>query len=255
MSKNTLSKKQILIIENGREISDLLEMHLIELGFTVIKSRNGLSGFEIVRNSHIDLIIMDWILPGLSGIDICKEVRKMNIYIPIFMLTASSDEIDRVIGLEIGADDCLTKPFSIRELVARVKAIFRRVEAQNLQEETQKNLDYGELIIDALKRKVMIRGRRVELTPKEYNLLYLLASHPGRIYTRDDLLDLVWGYQYSGYEHTVNSHINRLRGKIEIDPSKPKFILTTWGFGYRFSDWGASSNKSGIDQAYVKSYF
>jgi DNA-binding response OmpR family regulator len=236
MSENTFLNKQILLIVDDREISDLLEIHLLEIGFKVIKSRNGLYGFEIVRNSHIDLIIMDWILPGLSGIDICKEVRKMNINIPIFMLTANSDEIDKVIGLEIGADDCLTKPFSMRELVARVKAIFRRIEAINQKEETQKSLDYGELIIDALKRKVLIRGNRVELTPKEYKLLYLLASHPGRTYTRDNLLDLVWDYQYSGYEHTVNSHINRLRSKIEIDPSNPEFILTTWGLGYRFSD-------------------
>lgn len=237
MSENTYTKKQILIIEDDKEISDLLEMHLREIGFKVIKSRNGLYGFEIVRNSNIDLIIMDWILPGLSGFDICKEIRKMNIYIPIFMLTEKTDEIDIVIGLEIGADDCLTKPFNIRELVAKVKALFRRIEAMNQQENVQKqNLNFGELLIDTLKIKVMIKGNRVKLTRKEYELLYLLASHPGRTYTSDNLLDIIWGYQHNGYKHTVNSHINRLRSKIEIDPSNPKYILTTWGLGYRFSD-------------------
>jgi DNA-binding response OmpR family regulator len=237
MSENTFLNKQILIIEDDREMSEVLEIHLLEIGFKVIKSRNGLNGIEIVKNSQIDLIILDWYLPGMNGIDICKEVRRMNGYIPIFMLTAEPDEAYKIVGLEIGADDCLAKPFNVRELVARVKAIFRRIEAVNQQEEIQKqNLNYGELLIDALKIKVMIRGKRVKLTPKEYELLYLLASHPGRTYTRNNLLELVWGYLYSGYEHTVNSHINRLRSKIENDPSNPEYILTTWGLGYRFSD-------------------
>jgi DNA-binding response OmpR family regulator len=236
MSENIIAQKQILIIEDDREISDLLEIHLKELGHRIIKASNGIKGLDIAKNDSIDLIILDLILPGMDGIDICREVRKMKNYIPILMLTARSEEIDKVIGLEIGADDYLTKPFSIRELVARVKAIFRRIDALNQDDETRKNLDYGKIKIEAENRKVLIKGKRIELTPKEFELLYLLASHPGRTYTRDNLLDMVWGYQYSGYEHTVNSHINRLRNKIENDPSNPLFILTTWGLGYRFND-------------------
>jgi DNA-binding response OmpR family regulator len=229
MSENIIAQKQILIIEDDREISDLLEIHLKELGHRIIKASNGIKGLDIAKNDSIDLIILDLILPGMDGIDICREVRKMKNYIPILMLTARSEEIDKVIGLE-------TKPFSIRELVARVKAIFRRIDALNQDDETRKNLDYGKIKIEAENRKVLIKGKRIELTPKEFELLYLLASHPGRTYTRDNLLDMVWGYQYSGYEHTVNSHINRLRNKIENDPSNPLFILTTWGLGYRFND-------------------
>ena len=154
------------------------------------------------------------------------------------MLTAKSEEIDKVLGLETGADDYLTKPFSVREFVARVKAIFRRETIH------QKKSDYPilnilkieNLVIEQDKRKVILSGNRVELTPKEYDLLVLFAQHPGKSYSREDLLNLIWGYEFSGYEHTVNSHINRLRSKIESDFSKPRFILTTWGVGYRFND-------------------
>lgn len=236
MFENSYLKKQILIVEEDREISDMLEKYLHELGYRVIKSANGKKGLEIVRQGIMDFIILDVLLPGMNGLEICKEIRKMNNYIPIIFLSAQSEEIDKIIGLEVGADDYLTKPFSIRELLARIKAIFRRIEAINKDEKEQKILECGELLIDGSKRKVMIRGQRVELTPKEFELLYLLASNPGRIYTRDVLLDIIWDYQYSGYEHTINSHINRLRSKIEIDSSKPKYILTTWGMGYWFND-------------------
>jgi DNA-binding response OmpR family regulator len=191
---------------------------------------------EITRNQDIDLIILDLILPGMDGFDICKEVRKMDQHTPIMMLTARTDEIDKVLGLEFGADDYLTKPFSIGELRARVKAIFRRMEVMNKSEDTVHDLHFGELTIEVERHNVIVKGERIELTPKEFELLHLMASHPGRTYTRDQLLDMVWGYQYSGYEHTVNSHINRLRNKIEKDPSNPEFILTAWGLGYRFND-------------------
>jgi DNA-binding response OmpR family regulator len=150
-------------------------------------------------------------------------------------LTAKSEEFDKVLGLELGADDYLTKPFAIRELIARVKAIFRRVEALQKDQETE-DIIIGDLIIDVTKRRVTLRGERIDLTPKEFELLHLLASHPGKTYTREQLLSTLWGYSYNGYEHTVNSHINRLRGKIERDLSDPKYILTTWGVGYRFND-------------------
>ncbi|HEY6436926.1 MAG TPA: response regulator transcription factor, partial [Ignavibacteriaceae bacterium] len=170
------------------------------------------------------------------GFDICKEVRKNSIYTPILMLTSKSEEVDKVLGLEIGADDYLTKPFSIREFIARVKAILRRVESIQKEIGNDSNITAGELAIEVSKRKVTLDGNRIELTPKEFDLLHLLASHPGKTYTREQLLNILWGYQYNGYEHTVNSHINRLRSKIEPDISNPKYILTSWGVGYRFNE-------------------
>jgi len=152
------------------------------------------------------------------------------------MLTSKSEEFDKVLGLEVGADDYLTKPFSIREFIARVKAIFRRVDAIQKDSEIESDINFGNLKIEVAKRKVVLNGERIELTPKEFDLLYLLASHPGRTYTREQLLTTLWGYQYNGYEHTVNSHINRLRTKIEENVSKPRYILTSWGVGYRFSE-------------------
>jgi DNA-binding response OmpR family regulator len=152
------------------------------------------------------------------------------------MLTSKSDEIDKVLGLELGADDYITKPFSIKEFIARVKAIFRRVESFKQTDKIDKDINYKNIVIEISTRKVLINNRRIDLTPKEFDLLYLLASHPGRVYTRENLLNIIWGYQHNGYEHTVNSHINRLRSKIEKDIRDPKYVLTSWGSGYRFND-------------------
>jgi DNA-binding response OmpR family regulator len=151
------------------------------------------------------------------------------------MLTARSEEIDKIIGLETGADDYLTKPFSIRELLARIKAVLRRVDI-NVSYQKTDSIEIGDLSIDPSKRKVMLGNRKLELTPKEFDLLYLFMTNPGRSYSREALLNAIWGYEFNGYEHTVNSHINRLRSKIEPDLSSPKYILTSWGIGYRFTD-------------------
>ena len=176
-------------------------------------------------------------LPEMDGIEICKRLRADKIFTPILMLTARSEEIDKIIGLETGADDYLTKPFSIREFIARVKAMLRRTEMVNLDKEVVDEIfAYGDLKIDPTKRKVQIKDVKIDLTPKEFDLLYLFMSNPGKSYTRENLLNLVWGYEFSGYEHTVNSHINRLRTKIEPDITNPIYILTTWGIGYRFTD-------------------
>lgn len=190
MAEKDISRRHILIIEDDREISGLLEIHLKDLGFRILKAFDGLKGLDIIKTHSIDLIILDIILPGLNGFDICKEIRKMDKYIPILMLTAKTDEIDKVLGLEFGADDYLTKPFSIRELTARVKALYGRVKAINQDGEKRKDIDFGHLKIEAENKKVVLDGHRVEVTPKEFELLYLLASHPGRTYTRNDLLDL-----------------------------------------------------------------
>lgn len=228
--------RQVLVVEDEKEISDLLEIHLTDLNCKVTKANDGKVGLELALNEQFDLIVLDIMLPSLDGIEICKEVRKREIYVPILMLTAKSEEFDKVLGLEIGADDYLTKPFSIREFIARVKAIFRRVDAVQKTDSENVIINVGELKIDVQKRRVILSGNRVELTQKEFDLLHLMATHPGRTYTREQLLNTVWGYQYNGYEHTVNSHINRLRTKIEDDLSNPKFIRTSWGVGYWFND-------------------
>ena len=228
--------KKVLIIEDDKEISDLLEIHLSDLNCEISKEFDGLKGFNEAKGKKFNLIVLDIMLPNMDGFEICKELRKREINTPILMLTSKSEETDKVLGLEFGADDYLTKPFSIREFIARVKAIFRRIDSLTQEKEDKKNLRYDNLVIDHTNRKVLLNDKRIELTQKEFELLYLMASHPGRTYTRENLLNLIWGTQYSGYEHTVNSHINRLRNKIEGNISEPKFILTTWGVGYRFND-------------------
>lgn len=228
--------RKVLIIEDDKEISELLQIHLKDLECNTTPVFDGQNGLDYAKSTHFDLIILDIMLPKLDGLEVCREIRKSEIYTPILMLTAKSEEMDKVLGLEFGADDYLTKPFSIREFIARVKAILRRVDALSKDTDVKKDLLFGELKVDVTARKVSINGERVELTPKEFDLLFLLASHPGRTFTRENLLNTIWGYQFNGYEHTVNSHINRLRSKIEKDVANPEYILTTWGTGYRFND-------------------
>ncbi len=228
--------KNVLVIEDDKSIADLLEIHLVDLNCTVTKVLDGEKGLKEALSEKYDFIVLDLMLPKVDGLEICKEVRKKNTYTPILMLTSKSEEIDKVLGLEVGADDYLTKPFGIREFIARVKAIFRRTDALNKEKDNEVDIITGPLKIEISKRRVILNGERVDLTPKEFDLLHLLASHPGRTYTREELLSILWGYQYNGYEHTVNSHINRLRSKIELDLSNPKYILTSWGVGYRFNE-------------------
>ena len=234
--------RKVLVIEDNRDIAHLIALHLSDLDIAVDQAYRGDDGLLKAINDHYDLIILDLMLPGMDGIEICRQLRSKEYYVPILMLTAKSSELDRVLGLEIGADDYLTKPFSVRELIARVKAIFRRVDAMGEADSDQHkgdSIQVGELALDNEKRKVKKQGREVELTAKEFDLLWHFATHPGRVYTRTQLLDLIWGYGHEGYEHTVNSHINRLRAKIEENPSKPDYILTVWGVGYKFADTDA----------------
>ena len=228
--------KKILIIEDNRDLARLLKSHLQDLAFQVDLVFNGIAGMVRADSDHYDLVILDLMLPGLDGIEICKRLRRKSFYVPILMLTAKSSEMDRVVGLEVGADDYVTKPFSIRELLARVKAIFRRVD--ELKDGAKNDLPAvirtGDLVIDPIKRSAHIAGHSVDLTPKEFDLLLHFARNPGKVYTRSQLLDIVWGYGHEGYEHTVNSHINRLRAKIEKDPTHPAYVLTVWGVGYKF---------------------
>ena len=232
--------KKVLIIEDDHDIVELLSIHLRDLECQLEKAYDGKTGLELSKDESFDLIILDVMLPKMDGLEVCRRIRMQENYTPILMLTAKSEEIDKILGLETGADDYLTKPFSVREFIARVKAIFRRSQINREQtkdsESTKTQVKFDELEIDLIKRKVLLNAQRVELTPKEFDVLALLSAHPGRSYSREELLNLVWGYEFSGYEHTVNSHINRLRSKIEPDLSNPKYILTTWGVGYRFND-------------------
>ena len=233
--------KHILVVEDDLDIGRLLGMHLTDLAYVVEIAKTGVEGLQYVLSKRYDLIILDVMLPGIDGLEICRQIRSLPSYTPILMLTAKSSEIDRVLGLEVGADDYLTKPFSVRELLARVKALFRRSEAfRDKTQDLQKTIRAEGLYIDVEKRKVTVGGSPRDLTAKEFDLLLQFALHPGRVYTRTQLLDAVWGYGHDGYEHTVNSHINRLRGKIEKDSAKPDFILTVWGVGYKFCEIEAS---------------
>jgi DNA-binding response OmpR family regulator len=258
--------RNILVIEDDRDIGHLLHLHLSDAGHAVTLTHDGQEGLARALSSAYDLIILDLMLPGMNGLDLCRRLRQERRYTPILMLTARTAELDRVLGLETGADDYLTKPFSIMELLARVKAIFRRLQALDEQAASPPHriIQVNGLIIDTSRRLVMLAGdvqgrtsplrggenrtpgargtsdcaagEPVDLTAKEFDLLTHFALHPGQVFTRGQLLDRVWGYGHDGYEHTVNSHINRLRAKIERNPAKPRYILTVWGVGYKFAE-------------------
>ena len=229
--------RRVLVIEDNRDLADLVSLHLGDLGCEVRLAADGMTGFKQAQSSRFDAMILDLMLPGMPGLEICQRLRAQKKYVPILMLTAKSAELDRVVGLEVGADDYITKPFSMPELMARVKAVFRRIERVGRPEgESSKEITAGDLVIDVGKHAVTIAGEPVDLTAKEFALLAQFALNPGQVYTRAQLLDRVWGYSHAGYEHTVNSHINRLRSKIERDPTRPRCVLTVWGVGYKFNE-------------------
>jgi DNA-binding response OmpR family regulator len=235
--------KQVLIIEDDTEISNVVAVNLESNGIKTEQVHDGLLGLERSKSGEFNLIILDIMLPGLDGISICRKLREENYNTPILMLTAKIDEIDLVLSLELGADDYMKKPFSMRELLARVGALIRRSEktGSKSEEESEEKLQFGELVVDYAKHQVTVREKTLNLTVKEFELLDLFARNPGRVFSRADLLNTIWGYNFEGYEHTVNTHINRLRNKLEIDPSKPKYLLTVWGMGYKFSEKEALS--------------
>lgn len=229
--------KQVLLIEDEKDIADLIRLHLCDLGFVVTTARDGNAGALQASMRRWDLIILDLRLPGVDGLEVCRQIRQRSASVPILMVTSKSSELDRVVGLEVGADDYVTKPFSVLELMARVKAILRRSElSKNALKEIPEAVRVGCLNVDPAARSAIVRGQPVELTAKEFDLLFHFARHPGRVFRRTELLDRVWGYGHDGYEHTVNSHINRLRSKIETDPRNPALIVTVHGVGYKLGD-------------------
>lgn len=232
-------KKTVLIVEDNPGIGELVSMQVKDLDMQPVLVDRGDDGLERFKKGGIDLVVLDLMLPGLDGLSVCREIRAVPGYVPVLMLTAKSSELDRVLGLEMGADDYLTKPFSVAELAARIKALFRRVDALSSRSSEQgkaEELEVDGLRIDPVRRRVFVQGNEAELTAREFDLLWHFASHRGRVFSRAQLLDAVWGYNHEGYEHTVNTHINRLRNKIEIDAAEPRYVQTVWGVGYRFLD-------------------
>jgi len=225
--------KKVLVVEDDIAVSELLTLHLEEHGFSVVTTANGLKGLDLGLTNNYDLIILDLMLPGKGGIDICRELRAKNVRANIIMLTSRGDEVEKILGLELGADDYVTKPFSIREILARVKAVLRRQASPEAISDSP--LEILGLVINKTSREVALEGHPVDLTSTEFDLLLYMASNPGRAFSREQLLNAVWGYTSNAYEHTVNTHINRLRAKIEKSAGDPQLIQTVWGVGYRFA--------------------
>jgi DNA-binding response OmpR family regulator len=243
--------KHILLVEDDAQITNLISLHLHEPFYTVTACDRAAVALERLSATTYHLVILDIMLPDGNGIEICRRIREQNGRTPILMLSSLSEETDKVTALELGADDYLTKPFGVFELMARVKALLRRGEGAAFAEASAVGASVAEagavsgdtgvlmrggLVIDRDKKRVTIRGQRLELTPKEFDLLWLLASHPGKTFSRHELLEMIWGFAFQEYEHTVTSHINRLRIKLEKNLNKPEYILTTWGTGYRFAE-------------------
>lgn len=229
---------RLLVIEDDQGIQRMLSDYFRHIGYEVATASDGEGGIRAALDERPDAVILDVMLPKTDGYSVCRHIRERNPALPIIILTAKDDVVDKVLGLEMGADDYITKPFSLRELEARLKSVLRRVraKAKDADEEDQSPIVRGGLRIVPGRREVTINGKPVELTPKEFELLALFAAHPGRVYSRKYLLENIWDYTYSGYDRTIDSHINRLRAKIEEDPEHPKMILTVWGVGYKFAD-------------------
>ena len=233
------AERHILVVEDERDIAELIALHLSDLPAAVTLAHDGPSGLQLAMSRAWDAIVLDIRLPGLNGLDLCRELRMQLSPVPILMLTARGSELDRVLGLELGADDYLTKPFSVLELQARVKALLRRsavTASRNAEASAHKStlIEAGALRIDREQRRVWLAAAEIVLTPREFDLLWHFVQHPGRVFTRSELLADVWGYGHDGYDHTVNSHINRLRSKLGEDRTESGFIHTVWGVGYRF---------------------
>jgi len=229
--------RTILVADDDKDIIDLVEFNLTREGFTVLAAEDGWKALETVRKKQPDVVILDWMMPEVDGLEVCRRLKQDpdTERIPIIMLTAKSDTLDKVLGLEMGADDYLTKPFHVRELVARVRALLRRSEGPH-REEQQRILTFKDIRIDLNTYEVTVAGKKVELTSREIKLLSFMIRHPGRVYTREELLDYVWGNESFVEPRTVDVHISRLRSIIEPDKEKPRYLLTVRSIGYKFAD-------------------
>jgi two-component system alkaline phosphatase synthesis response regulator PhoP len=231
-------KVSLLVVEDDENISSAISEYFSRAGYNVKTVEDGLMGVKTAMDESPDAVVLDIMLPKLDGLAVCRELREKSNHVPILMLTAKDDVVDKVLGLEMGADDYITKPFSLRELEARIKTVLRRSKTpagvDGAKDEAP--ISRGNLRIDPARREVTIGERQVDLTPKEFDLLRLFAANPGRVFPRKYLLEKIWDYSYEGYDRTIDSHINRLRAKIEDNPENPQMVLTVWGIGYKFSD-------------------
>lgn len=227
--------RHILVVEDDPQIGRLVSTQLRELGHEVTWRQDGASGLQHFRDGTFALVLLDLILPGMDGLEVCANIRAENLAMPILMLTARAEKRDVVRGLEVGADDYVTKPFSTAELIARINALLRRTDIQVEAPDPNRVIHRGRLVIYPDQRTAVLKGKNLALTSKEFELLLLFARHPGRAFSRTELLTTIWGVEFEGYDHTVNTHINRLRGKLKTNPPAPAFIQTVWGVGYRFA--------------------
>ncbi|MBC1813240.1 response regulator transcription factor [Listeria booriae] len=232
---------KILVVDDESSIVTLLQFNIEKAGFDVVTAEDGRTGYELALAETPDLIVLDLMLPEMDGIEVCKQLRQDKVETPILMLTAKDDELDKIIGLELGADDYLTKPFSPREVVARIKAILRRSAGKSAEVEPEvapkeKALHVGDLKILTESYEVYLQDELLDLTPKEFELLLYLANHRGKVFSRDQLLDAVWNYDYIGETRIVDVHVSHLRDKIEADTKKPQYIKTIRGFGYKMEN-------------------
>jgi len=226
--------EHLLLVEDDDAIAVALRLHLEDAGYRLHREANGQHAMAAIDRQRWDLVLLDLMLPGADGWEVCRHLRARHADVPVIMLSARSAEAHRVLGLELGADDYLAKPFSMLELVARIRALLRRIEQMRSTQATKQELRFGPFRLDIVRRELM-RGETVlPLTLREFDLLHFLLKHPGRPFSRSELLQRVWGDGFDGYEHTVNSHINRLRSRIEDDPRDPQRVVTVWGVGYRF---------------------
>mgnify|MGYP004650095933 CR=1 FL=1 len=221
---------KILIVDDEKLLVKGMKFNFEQDGYTIDAAYDGEEALKLARDKNIDLIILDLMLPKVDGITVCQKIREFS-NVPIIMLTAKAEDMDKIMGLEYGADDYITKPFNILELKARVKAILRRTAPVNID---KSKISYGSITLDYNQRKIIINGESIDLTSKEFDLMDLFLSNPEKVYSRDNLLDLIWGYDYPGDARTVDVHIRRLREKIEPNSAEPKYIMTKWGAGYYF---------------------
>jgi DNA-binding response OmpR family regulator len=229
-TRSTVAK--VLIVDDEPNIREVVGLYLRRDGHTIVSATDGEEALEVFHESEPDLVVLDLMLPKMSGLEVCRRMRAGR-RVPLIMLTARGEEEERIVGLSLGADDYVVKPFSPRELAARVSAVLRRVE-ESSGDVNQKVLSFDGLRIDPNTREILVRGEPATLTAREFDLLHHLASSPGRVYTRDQLMELVWGYTFSADTSTVTVHVRRLREKIESDPANPRYLQTVWGVGYKF---------------------
>lgn len=236
-TKPIMARKKILIVDDEKDIVALIAYNLEQEGFAVSKALDGRKAWELVNAEKPDLVILDLMMPAVPGMDVCRMIRRQDSTadLPIIMLTAKSDPVDKILGLEVGADDYLTKPFHVRELIARVRAVLRRSERKP-DSDLPESFDFKGLHVDFKSYQITVNGRPVELSSREFKLLRFFIGHPGRVYSREQLLDRVWGDDAFVEPRTVDVHVSRLRGEIEADPSNPRYILTVRGIGYKFAD-------------------